>query len=102
MEKELLDLAKEKVKIMVNYGSNGLAIAIQKATMAAQKNLMHFDRFGMNFELKLSDNRTISSDLNHSFHSTNLIMKSAYPGYGIVANNHLHELFRLIGFSVTK
>jgi len=62
--------------------------AIEKATRRAIRNLMPIARY---------DGRTIYNDIEHKFVKTNLTLRSAPPGYGIVANNNIHEICRAAG-----
>ncbi|KAI8819472.1 ribosomal protein S5, C-terminal domain-containing protein [Fimicolochytrium jonesii] len=66
------------------------AAAVQKATRSAEKNMTTFSRF---------NNRTIFSNIDFNWKSVQLHLRSAPPGYGIVANNHIHEICRCIGIS---
>ncbi|KAJ3217089.1 28S ribosomal protein S5, mitochondrial, partial [Clydaea vesicula] len=64
------------------------ANAVQKATKDAQKNMITIERF---------DNRTIFTDIDYKFGKVDLKLKTAPAGYGIVANNHIHEVCRCFG-----
>ncbi|KAJ3272266.1 28S ribosomal protein S5, mitochondrial [Terramyces sp. JEL0728] len=64
--------------------------AVEKATLQAKKNMQHFD---------LLENRTIFNDVDYKFHKVSLALKTAKPGYGVVANNYVHEICRCIGIS---
>ncbi|KAJ3016352.1 28S ribosomal protein S5, mitochondrial [Thoreauomyces humboldtii] len=66
------------------------AAAVQKATKAAEKNMTSFYRF---------NNRTIFSNIDYKWHNVQLQLRSAPPGYGVVASNHIHEVCRCIGIS---
>jgi small subunit ribosomal protein S5 len=44
-------------------------------------------------------NRTIHSDIDHTFCSTRLKLWATPPGYGIVANEKIHEVCRCFGIS---
>ncbi|KAJ3105285.1 kinesin motor protein cin8 [Phlyctochytrium bullatum] len=62
--------------------------AVTKAEKAAIKNMVAIDRF---------QQRTIFSDITHKFHCVDLTLRSAPPGYGIVANRNIHEICRCLG-----
>ncbi|KAI9094588.1 ribosomal protein S5, C-terminal domain-containing protein [Phlyctochytrium arcticum] len=64
--------------------------AVAKATKVAEKNMTYFHRF---------NKRTIFSDVDFRWHSVHLKMRSAPPGYGVIASNHIHEICRCIGIS---
>ncbi|TPX69045.1 hypothetical protein SpCBS45565_g02643 [Spizellomyces sp. 'palustris'] len=66
------------------------AAAVQKATKNAEKNMTYFHRF---------NNRTIFSNIDFNWHKVQLQLRSAPPGYGVVASNHIHEICRCIGIS---
>ncbi|KAJ3163135.1 28S ribosomal protein S5, mitochondrial [Geranomyces michiganensis] len=67
-----------------------VAAAVQKATRLAEKNMTSFYRF---------NKRTIFSNIDYNWHKVQLHLRSAPPGYGVVANNHIHEICRCIGIS---
>ncbi|KAJ3182708.1 28S ribosomal protein S5, mitochondrial [Geranomyces variabilis] len=67
-----------------------VAAAVQKATRNAEKNMTSFYRF---------NKRTIFSNIDYNWHKVQLHLRSAPPGYGVVANNHIHEICRCIGIS---
>ncbi|KAJ3075078.1 28S ribosomal protein S5, mitochondrial [Podochytrium sp. JEL0797] len=62
--------------------------AVAKATAIAIKNMMPIERF---------QQRTVYGDINHRYHAVNFTIKTAPPGFGIVANNPIHEICRCIG-----
>ncbi|KAL2919611.1 28S ribosomal protein S5, mitochondrial [Polyrhizophydium stewartii] len=64
--------------------------AVRKAFAQAEKNMVFFERL---------DKRTIFSDIDHTYHKTNLKLRMARPGYGLVVNNHVHEVCRCIGIT---
>ncbi|TPX60742.1 hypothetical protein PhCBS80983_g01575 [Powellomyces hirtus] len=66
------------------------AAAVLKATRNAEKNMTSFYRF---------NNRTIFNNIDFNWHKVRLQLRSAPPGYGVVANNHIHEICRCIGIS---
>ncbi|KAJ3088321.1 28S ribosomal protein S5, mitochondrial [Quaeritorhiza haematococci] len=66
------------------------ASAVQKATTNAIKNMVSVQRF---------DNRTIFSDVDIEFHGVKLQMWAAPAGYGIVANDNIHEICRCFGIA---
>ncbi|KAJ3027919.1 UNVERIFIED_CONTAM: 28S ribosomal protein S5, mitochondrial [Siphonaria sp. JEL0065] len=63
-------------------------LAIQKATTNALKNMTPVARF---------QQRTVFGDIKHRFHHSNFDIKTAPPGFGIVANNPIHEVCRCVG-----
>ncbi|KAJ3156597.1 28S ribosomal protein S5, mitochondrial [Geranomyces variabilis] len=67
-----------------------VAAAVQKATRNAEKSMTSFYRF---------NKRTIFSNIDYNWHKVQLHLRSAPPGYGVVANNHIHEICRCIGIS---
>jgi ribosomal protein S5 len=62
--------------------------AIDKATRRAIRNLTPIDRY---------DGRTIYNDIEHTFVHTHLTLRPAPPGYGISANDNIHEICRAAG-----
>ncbi|KAH6568349.1 hypothetical protein BASA50_004190 [Batrachochytrium salamandrivorans] len=64
--------------------------AMRKALTLAEKNMVHFARL---------DNRTIFANLDHTYHNTNLQLRTAYPGYGLIVNRNIHEVCRCIGIT---
>ncbi|KAI8615952.1 ribosomal protein S5, C-terminal domain-containing protein, partial [Chytriomyces sp. MP71] len=62
--------------------------AITKATALAIKNMIPFPRF---------QHRTVFGDIVHQYQSVRLDIKTAPPGFGIVANNNIHEICQCIG-----
>ncbi|KAI9207901.1 ribosomal protein S5, C-terminal domain-containing protein [Polychytrium aggregatum] len=65
-----------------------ISSAVRKATLLAEKNMIRIERF---------HNRTLFQDINYKFKRVNLNMYTAAPGYGIVAHDTLHEVFRCFG-----
>jgi ribosomal protein S5 len=68
--------------------ANDPANAIAKATTNAIKDMSLVERL---------DNRTVFTDFDHTFQSVKLEIRTAAAGYGVVANNHIHEVCRCIG-----
>ncbi|KAJ1548015.1 28S ribosomal protein S5, mitochondrial [Cladochytrium tenue] len=66
------------------------AAAILKATRVATKNMVPVARF---------EHRTVFGDIALKHHSVNLEMRAAPPGYGVVANNNIHEVCRCAGIT---
>ncbi|KAI9332343.1 ribosomal protein S5, C-terminal domain-containing protein [Obelidium mucronatum] len=64
------------------------AQAVAKATAAATKNMMPVSRF---------QQRTVFGDIVHRFNQSRFDIKTAPPGFGIVANNPIHEICRCVG-----
>ncbi|KAJ3089869.1 28S ribosomal protein S5, mitochondrial [Physocladia obscura] len=62
--------------------------AISKATAVAAKNMTVIPRF---------QQRTVYGDIVHRYHAVRLDIKTAPPGFGIVANDNIHEICRCIG-----
>ncbi|KAJ3084838.1 28S ribosomal protein S5, mitochondrial [Rhizoclosmatium hyalinum] len=68
--------------------ASDLAAAVTKATNIAIKNMTPIARF---------QQRTVFGDIVHQYHSVKLDIKTAPPGFGIVANNPIHEICRCVG-----
>ncbi|KAI8801974.1 ribosomal protein S5, C-terminal domain-containing protein [Cladochytrium replicatum] len=66
------------------------AQAIQKATERAYKSMIVIPRY---------DNRTIFSNMEHNYKGVRLMMYAAPPGYGVVANDKIHEVCRCAGIA---
>ncbi|KAJ3211407.1 28S ribosomal protein S5, mitochondrial [Entophlyctis luteolus] len=68
--------------------ANDVGGAVAKATAVAIKNMTPIPRF---------QQRTVFGDIVHRFQSVTLEIKTAPPGFGIVANNNIHEICRCVG-----
>ncbi|KAI8867366.1 ribosomal protein S5 domain 2-like protein [Ramicandelaber brevisporus] len=76
---------------LAGYGegkNTDLAKAVQKAVMAAVKNMVPIPRY---------DARTIQHDIEHKFKATQLQMWAKRPGFGVRANPHVHEICKCAG-----
>ncbi|KAJ3416522.1 28S ribosomal protein S5, mitochondrial [Chytridiales sp. JEL 0842] len=64
--------------------------AVMKAVRQAEKNMLPIERF---------EHRTIFGNIDYYFHKVNLKLRAAPPGNGIIANNNIHEICRVLGIS---
>ena len=62
--------------------------AVEKATLAAQKNLQH---------ITLLEKRTLFSDIDATVCSTRVRLFTAPQGYGVIANGTVREVCRVFG-----
>ncbi|KAI9022546.1 ribosomal protein S5, C-terminal domain-containing protein [Hyaloraphidium curvatum] len=68
--------------------SSDLGSAVQKATRRAARDMVAINRY---------DNRTIYGTVTHKFVSSEITLRPAPPGYGISANQTIHEICRCAG-----
>jgi ribosomal protein S5 len=65
-------------------------IILKLATRQAKEQMMFIPRL---------DNRTVTSDVTCQYGAVKLNLWTVNPGYGIVANNYVHEVCRAVGIS---
>ncbi|GAO49515.1 hypothetical protein SAICODRAFT_8346 [Saitoella complicata NRRL Y-17804] len=80
-------------KGMVGYGegkADEAALASQKATYAALKNMQYVPRY---------ENRTIHGELKVKYHAVHLTLRPRPPGFGLRVNHYIYEICKAAGIS---